>query len=101
MDELRLVLACIKMEYRKIMNLWDTAANIMPKFNTKKWIEVHDESGGTYNTNKQIMCDYSDAWLVVKEIINVIRPNENSYYKKLASKIIYHLLAACQRLRTH
>ena len=52
MDELRLVLACIKMEYRKIMNLWDTAANIMPKFNTKKWIEVHDESGGTYNTNK-------------------------------------------------
>ena len=40
------------MEYRKIMNLLDTAANIMPKFNTKKWIEVHDESGGTYNTNK-------------------------------------------------
>ena len=40
------------MECQKIMNLLDTAANIMPKFNTKKWIDVHDESGGTYNTNK-------------------------------------------------
>ena len=26
----------------------------LPRFITKKWIEVHDHSGETYNTNKEI-----------------------------------------------
>ena len=26
----------------------------VPSFITKKWIEVHDQSGGTYSTNKEI-----------------------------------------------
>ena len=53
----------------------------MPRFITKKWVEVHDQSGETYNTNKQIrfktsmlrsdLCDYSDAYTVVKGIITV------------------------------
>ena len=51
----------------------------MPRFTTKKGIEVHDQSGGAYNTNKQIrfktsmlrsdLCDYSDACIAVKGII--------------------------------
>ena len=49
------------------------------RFITKKWIEVHDQSGGTYNTNEQIrfktsmlrsdLCDFSDAYIVVKRKI--------------------------------
>ena len=53
----------------------------MPRFITKKGIEVHFQSGGTYNTNKQIrfktsmlrsnMCSYNDAYIVAKGIVTV------------------------------
>ena len=33
------------MEYRKITNLLRTTPNEMPRFITKKWVEVHDQSG--------------------------------------------------------
>ena len=33
------------MEYQKDINLANRTSNIVPKFNTKKWIEVHDQSG--------------------------------------------------------
>ena len=42
------------MEYQKISNLLDTSSDNVPRFITKKWIEVHDQSGEIYNTNKQI-----------------------------------------------
>ena len=35
------------MEYQKIINLLDTAPDNMPSFNTKIWVEVHHQSGGT------------------------------------------------------
>ena len=44
------------MEYQKIINLLDTTSDNVPRFNAKKWIEVYDRSGGTYNTKKQIRC---------------------------------------------
>ena len=40
------------MEYRKITNLLGNITDEVPRFITKKWIEVHDQSGKTYNTNK-------------------------------------------------
>ena len=59
-------------------------------------MEVHDQSGETYNTNKQIrfktsmlrsdLCDYSDAYIVVKGKIIVTNPNNDAYDKKLAFK---------------
>ena len=59
------------MEYLKITNLLGTASDKVSRFITKKWIEVHDQSGEIYNTNKNIrfktsmlrsdQCDYSDA----------------------------------------
>ena len=68
----------------------------MPRFITKKWIEVHDQSGGTNNTNKQIrfktpmlrsdLCDYNDVYIVVTGKITVTNPNNNSYDKTLAFK---------------
>ena len=42
------------MEYEKIKNLLGNIPDKVPRFITKKWIEIHDQSGETYNTNKQI-----------------------------------------------
>ena len=70
------------MEYQKIANLLDDASsNQLSKFKTKNWVDVNDESRGTYNVNSQIkvkttmlkssLCDYSDAYVHVKETITV------------------------------
>ena len=42
------------MEYQKIKKLLDTTSDNVPRFNTKNWIEVHDQSGESYSINKQI-----------------------------------------------
>ena len=39
------------MEYQKIINLLDNKTNQPPKFRTKHWVEINDESRGTYNAN--------------------------------------------------
>ena len=69
------------MEYQKIANLIDDASNQPSKFRTKNWVEINDESRGTYNVNSQIkfktkmlkssLCDYSDAYIIVKGTITV------------------------------
>ena len=41
-DNLQLFQHHIKMEYQKITNLLDTTFDKVPRFITKKWIEVHD-----------------------------------------------------------
>ena len=62
----------------------------MPRFITKKWIEVHDQSRGSYNINKQIrfkismlrsdLCDYSDTYIIVKGTITVQTENNRAIY---------------------
>ena len=69
------------MEYQKIANMLDDASNEPTKFRTKNWVEINDESRGTYNVDSQIkfkatmlkssLCDYSDAYIIVKETITV------------------------------
>ena len=69
------------MEYQKITNLLGSTSDKVPRFITKKWIEVYDQSGEICNTNKQIrfktsmlrydLYHYSDAYIVVKGIITV------------------------------
>ena len=69
------------MEYQKIANLIDDASNQPSKFRTKNWVEINDESRGTYNVNTQIkfkttmlkssLCDYSDAYILVKGKITI------------------------------
>ena len=69
------------MEYQKITNLLGNTSDKVPRFITKKWIEVHDQSGEIYSTIKQIkfktsmlrsgLCDYSDPYIVVKGVITV------------------------------
>ena len=86
----------MKMEYQKVTNLLRNIPDKVPRFITKKWIKVHDQSGETYNTNKQIrfktlmlrsdLCDNSDAYIVVKGKITVTNPDNDAYDKKLAFK---------------
>ena len=69
------------MEYPKIANLIDDTSNQPSKFRTKNWIEINDESRRSYNVNSQIkfkttmlkssLCDYSDAYILVKGTISV------------------------------
>ena len=70
------------MEYQKIANLLDDNKSNQPfKFKTKNWVEINDESRGTYNVNSQIrfktvmlkssLCDYSDAYTFVKGTITI------------------------------
>ena len=69
------------MEYHKITNLLGNIPDKVPRFITKKWIKLYDQSGGTYNINKQIrfktsmlrsdLCDYSDAYIIVTGKVTV------------------------------
>ena len=77
------------MGYQKIINLLDNTANKPSKIKTKNWIEINDESRGTYNIDNQIrldktkldkiwmtrssLCDCSDAYVLVKETITVVK----------------------------
>ena len=42
------------MKYQKIANLIHDASNQPSKFRAKNWVEINDESSGTYNVNSQI-----------------------------------------------
>ena len=71
------------MEFQKIVNFLDTTSDDkdLPRFATKKWIEVYDQSEGNYNSNKEIriktsmirsdLCDFNDAYIVIKGNVTV------------------------------
>ena len=69
------------MEYQKIANLLNDGSSKASKFKTRNWVEINDEARGTYSPNKQIkfktsmlrssLCDYSDAYILVKGNISV------------------------------
>ena len=76
------------MEYHKITNLFCTTLPEVPRFITKKWIKLHDQSGKAedrYKTSKQVrfkpsmlrsdLCDFSDVHIVVKETITLTKTN--------------------------
>ena len=76
------------MEYQKITNLLGTTLDEIPVFITKKWVKVYNQSGSAdnrYKPNKQIrfktsmrrsyLCDYSDAYIVVKGDITLTKTN--------------------------
>ena len=65
------------MGYQKIIQLLHNTPNQPTKFRTKTWIEINNDSRGTYNTNSQTkfktlilrssLCDYSDAYILLSE----------------------------------
>ena len=58
----------------------DSPSNQPSKFKTRNWVEINDESRGTYTSNvtkfKTVMlrsnlCDYADAYILVKGTITI------------------------------
>ena len=70
------------MELQKIVNFLETISDDkdLPKFVTKNWVEVYDQSDGNYNVNKEIriktsmlrsdLCDFINAYIVVKVLLS-------------------------------
>ena len=121
------------MEFQKLVSFLDTTSDNrdLPKYATKKWVEVYDQSQGNHDVNKKIriktsmlrsdLCDFSDAYIVVKGNITVIKKtftandfsdpnntdaiatdtnnaNNNSFDRKKFLKIMHHLLIKYQKL---
>ena len=69
------------MEYQKISNLLNDESNKPSKFRTRNWVEINDDIKGAHSPNKRIryktamirysLCDYSDAYVLVKGNIAV------------------------------
>ena len=73
------------MEYQKITSLSDnevalSASNQPSKFRTRNWVEINDESIGTYTSNdirfkttmlRSSLCDYADAYILVNGRITI------------------------------
>ena len=68
------------MEYQKIANLWGNALNQPSKFRTRNWVEINDESRGTYTSNdikfkttmlRSNLCDYADAYILVNGRVTI------------------------------
>ena len=73
------------MRYNKITNLSGKLdKGEILKFTTIKWIEIFDQSNGTYNKNKDIrfktnqlrndLCDFNDAYIVVTGKVTATNP---------------------------
>ena len=83
------------MEFQKITNFLDITSDNkdLTKFVTKKWIEVYDQSEGSYDVKKEIkittsmlrsdLYDFSGAYIVIKGTITVTEPdNANKNIKQ-------------------
>ena len=80
------------MEYQKIANLLDTESNQPSKFRTRNWVEINDESRGTYTSNdikfkttmlRSNLCDYADAYILVKGTITITGAGDDDAAKQL------------------
>ena len=58
----------------------DSASNKPSKFKTRNWVEINDESRGTYTSNdikfkttmlRSNLCDYADAYILVNGRITI------------------------------
>ena len=86
------------MEFQEIANFLDIILNDkdLPRFVTKNWIEVYDQSGENYSVNKENriktsmlrsdLCDFSDTYIVVKGNIIVTNPDNAKRNKVIAFK---------------
>ena len=80
------------MEYQEIANLLDSASNQPFKFRTRNCVEINDESRGTYTGNnikfktkmpRSNLCDYADAYVLVKETITITGAGNDDAAKRL------------------
>ena len=93
------------MEYQKIINLLGNTANQLSKFITKNWIEINDQSNGTYNTNSDIRFENAtltpslgDAYILLKETITITRAGNDAAEKKLDERNKGVILKNCTEI---
>ena len=86
------------MEYDKINNLLlsqDNESEKLSKFVTREYVKVNSLSNA-YNENKSIrfktamlrsnLCDYSDAYILIKDTITVTAPGANNNANNIRDK---------------
>ena len=65
----------------------DSASNQPSKFRTRNWVEINDESRGTYTGNdinfkttmlRSNLCDYADAYILVQGTIAITGAGNNA-----------------------
>ena len=88
----------IKMEFQKFINFLDTTSDDkdLPRFVTKKLIEIYDQSEKKYNVHSEVrikipklksdLCDFSAAYIVVKGITVVAETNNVKRNKSVLVK---------------
>ena len=69
------------MEYQKIANLIDDTRNHPSKFRTKNWVQINDESRGTYNVKGNNAKDID----IVMPMYNLIEYSDN--YSKISGSL--------------
>ena len=76
------------MEYQKIANLIDDTSSQPFKFRTKNWLEINDESTGKFKTTmlKSSLCDYSDAYILVKGKIAIAGAGNDAATRQAATR---------------
>ena len=91
------------METQKIVNLLNGSDNDNSKFATKKWYIIDSESKGNYSHHNPIkfltsslessLCDYSDAYILVKGNITATPNNA-------ATQVVFKNCAPFEKCRT-
>ena len=70
----------------------NTESNQASKFRTRNWVEINDESRGTYTSNdikfkttmlRSNLCDYADVYILVKGTITITGAGDDDVAKRL------------------
>ena len=73
------------------MKLLENASNQPSKFRTRNWVEINNESRGTYTGNsikfkttmlRSNLCDYVDAYILVKGTITITGNGDDDAAKR-------------------
>ena len=70
------------MEYQKIINLLDNTTYQLSKFKTKNWIEINRDIRFKTTMLKFSLCDYGDAYILVKGTILMMMLKQEKQMKK-------------------
>ena len=84
------------MEFNKINNFLGDSSDKVPRFVTKKWIEIHPQSTSDFKPSKEIkfetsmlrsdLCDYSETYVWVKGNVTA---NANDYNENAERKFAF------------
>ena len=75
------------MKYQKIANLLDNTSNQPSKFRARNWVELNDESRGTYTSDdikfktemlRSNLYGYPDPYILVKGAITITETGDDA-----------------------